>query len=169
MNKTINKLKDGVLFGIGALFVFGIANAWVNLSTVGPGDSLTDTIWNEMVGKINENGNKIEPLTNSGGNIGIGTTNPTRKLEVNGNIKASDPLISTDLATKNYVDTTISSSSSSYSQTNCTWKTITSCGLSCGNGTYYENFCGAGYYMAGFGLNTANSLSANNFKIYCCQ
>ncbi|MDD2871125.1 MAG: hypothetical protein PHS49_03975 [Candidatus Gracilibacteria bacterium] len=89
MNKTINKLKDGVLFGIGALFVFGIANAWVNLSTVGPGDSLTDTIWNEMVTKLNDTGQRASGIfTDGSSNVGIGTNTPSDKLHmVGGNIK----------------------------------------------------------------------------------
>jgi hypothetical protein len=38
------------------------------------------------------------------GNVGIGTTSPTAKLQVAGNIIASDPTAANHVATKNYVD-----------------------------------------------------------------
>jgi hypothetical protein len=40
----------------------------------------------------------------SDGNVGIGVTNPEDKLEVNGNIIASDPIDSNHVATKSYID-----------------------------------------------------------------
>ena len=88
MNKTINKLKDGVLFWIWALFVFWIANAWVNLSTVGPGDSLTDTIWNEMVTKLNDTWQRASGIfTDWSSNVWIWTNTPTSKLDVEWKIR----------------------------------------------------------------------------------
>jgi hypothetical protein len=40
------------------------------------------------------------------GNVGIGLTNPTEKLQVNGNIIAEYPTLDTHVATKKYVDDT---------------------------------------------------------------
>ncbi|MDR2541334.1 MAG: hypothetical protein LBD11_06315 [Candidatus Peribacteria bacterium] len=66
---------------------------------------------------INNNGNGT-PTTNTGGiwdkngsniyynagNVGIGINNPTAKLQVNGNVIASNPTANNHVATKEYVD-----------------------------------------------------------------
>ncbi len=49
-----------------------------------------------------------------GGSVGVGTTNPTAKLEVAGNIVASDPTASNQVATKGYVDAASGGGGSSY-------------------------------------------------------
>lgn len=57
---------------------------------------------------IGEKNLLLNPL---GGNVGIGSIlPPTEKLEVAGNIKANDPILSTHVATKNYVDSKVDSS-----------------------------------------------------------
>jgi len=354
MKKTLNKLKDWALFWIWFLIILWISNAWVNLWEVSSWDSLTSTIWNDLVWKINENGNKLEWLSNTwwkltmnwviestiwwikfpdgttqttatiwttdtnagticsvweyldwdgtckaerynstydteaeidaaisnngyissfteldpqvwsnttnylskwnwtslgtstifdNWNVWIGTWTPWQKLDVvwaiksdyiivdpqwwpgewweialywegsYGNIQidnyqwnarihtlaswkifdivgwnwlranwadmnsnkivnVTNPTAAQDVATKDYVDSAVSSAwwaSSSYSQTNCVWKYITTCWHNCWNGNGYSQTCWAWYYMAWFALNTWSQYSAYNFRIYCCQ
>lgn len=61
--------------------------AWVDLWTVSDSDTLTATLWNTVMWKINENGNKLSWVYNVWGNIGIWTVNPTESLEIDGSIK----------------------------------------------------------------------------------
>ena len=49
-------------------------------------------------------GSGVGIYVKSTGNIGIGTTNPVAKLEVNGNIIADTPTANNHVATKEYVD-----------------------------------------------------------------
>lgn len=104
LKKTLNKLKDWIVIWIWFLFVLWIGNAWVDLWTVNPWDTMTDTIWNALVWKVNENGNKLDVITATWWNIGIWTATPSVKLEVNWNIISSEPTVSWHVATKNYVD-----------------------------------------------------------------
>jgi microcystin-dependent protein len=53
---------------------------------------------------LNSNSNQKVVLAAGGGNVGIGTVNPSEKLEVVGNIKCSDPTAGSHAATKQYVD-----------------------------------------------------------------
>ena len=55
------------------------------------------------------------------GNVGIGTTSPGAKLEVDGNVVADDPTEDTHLTTKSYVDGNVSDTA--YNET--TWSGIT--------------------------------------------
>ncbi len=63
--------------------------AWTDLWIVSDSDTLTSTLWNSVVWKINENGNKLEPITNVWGNVWIWIPSPSVKLDVNWSIKAN--------------------------------------------------------------------------------
>lgn len=56
--------------------------AWINLWTVNNWEQLTESIWNTMIWKINENGQKLEWITNIWWKIGIWEPNPSAKLDV---------------------------------------------------------------------------------------
>ncbi len=63
--------------------------AWTDLWTVSDSDTLTSALWNTVVWKINENGNRLEGIYNVWGDIGVGETNPQAKLDVNWSIRAT--------------------------------------------------------------------------------
>lgn len=63
--KLISSIILTTILATGTIF------AWTNIITVSDNDPLTSTLWNNLVSKINENGNKVEPITNNSGNIGI--------------------------------------------------------------------------------------------------
>lgn len=91
MNKTLNKIKDWILVWTGILLVFWIANAWVNISSVTSWDALTETIWNEIVTKVNETGNRVSGIfTDGSGNVWVGNAIPSAKLDVTWNVKIAD-------------------------------------------------------------------------------
>jgi len=73
----------------------------------------------------------------STGNVGIGTTAPSAKLEVAGNIIASNPVSGNHVATKDYVDTKVASAAGGTS--NCIGQTS--------NTNSFTNICPAGYTM----------------------
>jgi hypothetical protein len=57
------KLLSSII--INSLLATGSLFAWTNITTVSDTDPLTATLWNNLVSKINENGNKLEPITNN--------------------------------------------------------------------------------------------------------
>jgi hypothetical protein len=61
--------------------------AWVDLWTVNSWDTLTSTLWNSLVWKVNENGNKLNWIYNVWWKIWIWTVNPVESLDVTWNIK----------------------------------------------------------------------------------
>ncbi len=82
MNKSLNKIKDGILVWVWIILVLWIANAWTNLSNVSTGNTLTATLWNDMIAKINDIWARTDPIYNSSGNIWIGTNTPSKKFNV---------------------------------------------------------------------------------------
>lgn len=89
MKNKINKLKDWVIFWIWVLLVFWVANAWVNLWTVNTWDSLTSTIWNDLITKVNDIWARTDWIYNNWWSIWIWTPSPSSKLDVAGNINVS--------------------------------------------------------------------------------
>ena len=53
-----------------------------SLSDVSSWDTFTATMWNTVLNQVKDNTATLSPITNSGGNIGIGTNNPIGKLEI---------------------------------------------------------------------------------------
>lgn len=79
-------IKKWVLFWISLLFtlIFWIISywAWVNLSTVSPTDTLTSTLWNNLVNKVNDIWNRTDGIYSNWENIGIGNSSPYTKLDI---------------------------------------------------------------------------------------
>lgn len=82
---VLEKIKNWVLSGIGFVFILWVVHAAVTL-TATDGESLTAAKWNALVDKVE----------------GINT-------DVWGNAIASEPTANNHVATKNYVDTQLSS------------------------------------------------------------
>ncbi|MDQ1344407.1 MAG: hypothetical protein QG650_1128 [Patescibacteria group bacterium] len=76
-------LSAVVFFGtLGALSVG--YSAYSGLSAVTSSDKLTVGMWTQVKDNFDELNARTSALSYSGGNVGIGTANPTNKLEVNG-------------------------------------------------------------------------------------
>ncbi|MDD5376944.1 MAG: hypothetical protein PHH16_02380 [Candidatus Gracilibacteria bacterium] len=83
-----------IFFGALITLTVGYA-AWnTTMSKVTAGNPLTATAWNALVDNITDLDSRWARVGGNiaftGGNVGIGTTNPGAKLEINGNIKISD-------------------------------------------------------------------------------
>lgn len=52
--------------------------------------TITQTIWNDVINKINDIWSRVEGIYSNWGNIGVWTNAPSAKLEISGNIKISD-------------------------------------------------------------------------------
>lgn len=88
MNKT-TKTSVSVIFTI--LLSYWLVSAWTNLTSVSNWDPLTSTVWNDMVTKVNETGNRVSWIfTDWSAKVGIGTNTPGAKLDVVWNIKIAD-------------------------------------------------------------------------------
>ena len=142
----------------GDIVLRGAKNADVRLSTISGSKSI-----------------KTGLLLKNNGNVGIGVSNPSVKLEVAGNIIASNPTSGNHVATKDYVDSIAvggssgsSSSSSTLGQNACYWEYLNNCGHSCGGLAYFK-ICKSGYYMAGYGLSTFDHYATHGHRIYCCK
>ncbi len=87
MKKTIYKLKDWVLFWIWFLIIIWIANAWTDITQVSTWEPLTATIWNELLTKLNDTGQRASWLfTDINSNVWVWTSTPISKFEVSWNI-----------------------------------------------------------------------------------
>lgn len=83
MKKTLNKIKDGALIWFWFLLILWISNAWVDLWTVSNWAILTETIWNDMVTKLNETGNRVSWIfTDWSGKVWIWTNTPNYNLDI---------------------------------------------------------------------------------------
>lgn len=135
---------------------------------------------NNTTGNVTIGGSAIHATHN--GNVGIGTTVPNTKLEVNGGIKLGNEA-TCDAAregTQRYNSTSKVmqfcngtswqnfGSTVTLGQNSCQWINVTTCGHGCGTGNYYQALCPAGKYVAGWSTYTWNEFSAYNFRIYCC-
>ncbi len=82
-----------------------VSATWTDMGAVNTGDQLTATLWNNLVWNVNELNSRWSTGATSSvnymaGNVGINTVSPSEKLEVNGNIKATAFLYSSDLRLK---------------------------------------------------------------------
>lgn len=91
--KTLSFWKKSVYSGLvffGTIMVLSVGYAVWNstMSQVSSGDSLTATKWNAFVDNINDLNSRWSrvgsDLVFTGGKVGIGTANPTAKLDVQG-------------------------------------------------------------------------------------
>lgn len=95
-------------------FVYAATTYYMDLPTASSGSTLTSANWNSLVNYANKAvKQETEVLTVTGGNVGIGTPTPSERLDVTGNgkfsgtVTAAEPTSSSNLATKNYVDTKV--------------------------------------------------------------
>ncbi len=79
--------------GYGAL-VGGLSTA----DKVGSGSGLTATSWNRIIDGVLDLDSRLSNLSFSGGRVGLGTTNPSTKLDVNGNINSTPILARYDIS-----------------------------------------------------------------------
>lgn len=78
-----NKNKNILISLILIVISYWLVSAWTNLSTVTNWTALTATVWNDMVTKVNETGNRVSWIsTDWSSNVWIWTTTPTAKLQV---------------------------------------------------------------------------------------
>ena len=61
----------------------------INSSEYAGWQSLSSSLFGKVVGNVDSINDRTAWITSSGGNIGIGTTNPTTTLDINGKIKAT--------------------------------------------------------------------------------
>lgn len=70
------------------LLSYWLVWAWTNLTSVTTWDSLTATVWNDMVTKLNDTGQRASGIFTDGSwNVGIWTSTPANKLNVIGNTR----------------------------------------------------------------------------------
>jgi hypothetical protein len=96
--KSSSKYTFAVLFGM-ILMVGGSTYAALSNGTpqnLADGEVLMSENWNAVSSGVNELDNRTAPITNSGGNIGIGRSDPMQKLDVNGSIRISEDIIHTE-------------------------------------------------------------------------
>lgn len=70
-----------------SIWIFGTIYAYTNLPTQTSGDQLTESIWNEVINKINDIWNRTNNISSVWGKIGIWATSPTTDLDVRGDIR----------------------------------------------------------------------------------
>lgn len=87
-----NTIKKWFVFWITFLFTVWLWIvwywAWSNLPTVNPEDTLTETIWNNVINKVNDIWARTDWIYNSNWKIWIWTSNPTENLHVNWTIES---------------------------------------------------------------------------------
>lgn len=91
----ISDFKKPALSGIAffgtvvALSVGYGAYSSISSSEYAAGQPLSSSLFGKVVGNLEDLNAKISNLSFSGGNVGIGTANPTNKLDVNGYVSGT--------------------------------------------------------------------------------
>jgi hypothetical protein len=84
----MRNLKSPILSAIAFFGTLGMLSigysAYSSLSTVTSSDKLTVGMWTQVKDNFDELNARTANISSSGGNVGIGTVNPTNKLDVNG-------------------------------------------------------------------------------------
>ncbi len=80
-NKKYTKTTISILATI--ILSYWLVSAWTNITSVASWDALTSTLWNEIVTKLNDTGQRASGIFTDGSwNVGIGTSSPVWKLDV---------------------------------------------------------------------------------------
>ena len=93
--KPSSPFKSGIITGFSFFLTVTILSigyaafsSGLSLSDkVGTGSGLSSSSWNKIIDSLLELDGRTSGITSSGGNIGIGASSPTTKLDVAGSVK----------------------------------------------------------------------------------
>jgi hypothetical protein len=169
--KTIFNIKTkriiyifGIVIFMGIIASLQLAKAWTEPSGTPPGANVGAPITagaagqTKIGGLILNTGGATNGLIVQSGNMGIGTTTPAQKLDVNGNVVATDVCTTGGKCLS-------AASTGSYNQGSC----YTADG-GCSYGSWA--YCASGYFVAGMymsGCDVYNMWWGHRFILYCCK
>lgn len=170
MKIEVNIQKRYIAYIFFTLAVLLCINYSIAQQTPDPGHSINE---------INFNGGFTVPngdVILSSGDVGIGITNPSQRLDIDGAIQLGDTLIS-EPGVIRWNGSEFQGFNGSVwevltaeelKQKECHWMTPCTAGHSCSG--YYESICPRGYYVAGYGYSAAgSSWPTYGHRIYCCK